>query len=193
MREDLVIDIGRKIRNARIKANISMKALAELSTLSPATIQKIETNHMVPTIISLMKISQALGKKVSFFVEEENGKDRIALIKRKSRKKFYSETSQCRHEYIMGKLEHGLLEGGIFTAKPGGESGKSLNSHSGEEIILCIKGEMEVETPDGNYVLKSGDSLHFKSDILHRWRNSGKSESQIIWVATQLPTEANKY
>jgi len=186
MQEDFVIEIGQKIRNARKKANIPIRTLANLSGLSPAAIQKIETNHMVPTIISLMKISRALGKKVSFFIQEEDNANRIVLIKREMRKRFYSEESKCLHEYVMGELEEGALEGGIFTAQPGGESGKTLNSHPGEEIILCLKGRIEVQFPEDKYRLETGDTLHFKSDIPHRWHNPGASESQIFWIYTQV-------
>ncbi len=186
MEEDFVIDIGQKIRSAREKANLSIKTLAKLSGLSPAAIQKIETNHMVPTIISLMKISRGLGKKVSFFIQENDAANRIALVKRGMRKRFYSEGSKCLHEYIVGELEDGVLEGGIFTAQPGGESGNTMNSHPGEEIILCLKGEVEVQTPEDRHRLTPGDTLHFKSDIPHRWCNRGTSESQIFWIYTQV-------
>lgn len=183
--KEFVIDIGKKIREARKNANLSIKALGELSGMSPAAIQKIETNHMVPTIITLMKISRALGRRVSFFIQAESNVNRISLIKKQSREKFYSKESKCFHEYIVGNLEDGILEGGIFSAEPGGASGKTLNSHPGEEIIMCLKGKIEIQVSEESYHLYSGDTLHFKSDIPHRWWNAGKSESQILWIYTQ--------
>ena len=187
MEPDIVIDMGHKIRRARQEANISIKGLAERAGLSPAAIQKIETNNMVPTVISLMKISRALGKRVSFFIEEEDKTNRIVLIKRRMRKRFYSPESKCSHEYIIGELEQGVLEGGIFTAQPGGKSGTTLNAHPGEEIILCLRGKIEVEVEEERYRLDAGDALHFKSDMPHRWSNAGDSESQIVWIYTQVP------
>jgi transcriptional regulator with XRE-family HTH domain len=186
--DDFVIDVGQKIRNFRRKLGLSIEALSQKSGLSTAAIQKIETNHMVPTIISLMKLSRALGEKVSFFVDEKNVKDQVVLIKRKERKRFYSEMSKISQEYITGQLEDRVLEGGIFTAKIGGKSGEEMNTHPGEEIIFCVKGKIEVTTPSRTYLLSSGDTLHFKSDIPHRWRNSGKTLAQLVWIYTQRPT-----
>jgi transcriptional regulator with XRE-family HTH domain len=186
--DDFVIDVGQKIRNFRRKLGLSIEALSQRSGLSTAAIQKIETNHMVPTIISLMKLSRALGEKVSFFVDEKNVKDQVVLIKRKERKRFYSEMSKISQEYITGQLEDRVLEGGIFTAKIGGKSGEEMNTHPGEEIIFCVKGKIEVTTPSRTYLLSSGDTLHFKSDIPHRWRNSGKTLAQLVWIYTQRPT-----
>jgi len=186
--DDFVIDVGQKIRNFRRKLGLSIEALSQRSGLSTAAIQKIETNHMVPTIISLMKLSRALGEKVSFFVDEKDVKDQVVLIKRKERKRFYSEMSKISQEYITGQLEDRVLEGGIFTAKIGGKSGEEMNTHPGEEIIFCVKGKIEVTTPSRTYLLSSGDTLHFKSDIPHRWRNSGKTLAQLVWIYTQRPT-----
>jgi transcriptional regulator with XRE-family HTH domain len=185
---EFVVDVGQKIRNLRRRLGLSIETLARRSDLSTAAIQKIETNHMVPTIVSLMKISRALGEKVSFFVDEGNGSDQIVLIKKSERKGFYSEESKMSQEYITGQLEKRVLEGGVFNIKVGGESGREMNSHPGEEIIFCLKGKIEVFTPALNYVLSTGDTLHFKSDIPHRWKNSGGTAAQIIWIYTQRPT-----
>lgn len=186
LKEDHFIDIGAKIRNARKKANMSIKTLAKLSDMSPVSIQKVETNRMVPTITSLLKISRALGKKVSFFIEEEDRVSHVALVKKGRRKKFYSERSKCLHEYIAGELDNAVLGGGVFSAQPGGESGKKPSSHPGEEIIFCLKGEIEVQIAEDKHRLRAGDVLHFKSDVSHRWRNCGKSNSQILWIYTQI-------
>ena len=183
--EESAINIGGKIRKARLDVNMSIRALAGVSGMSPAAIQKVETNRMVPTITSLLKISRALGKKVSFFIQEEDNLNRVALLKKEKRERFYSEKSKSFHEYIVGNLESGILEGGIFNALPGGESGDAPNSHPGEEIILCLKGRIEVDIAERIYLLKSGDTLHFKSDLPHRWRNTGNSEAQILWVYTE--------
>ncbi len=93
--------------------------------------------------------------------------------------------SNMLQEYITGQIKDAVLEGGVFTAKAGGESGPEMNAHPGEEIILCLKGTVEVFTPCQKYHLSAGDALHFKSDIPHRWKNSGKTEAQLIWVYTQ--------
>jgi quercetin dioxygenase-like cupin family protein len=183
--EESVINIGNKIRKARMDVNMTIKALAETSGMSAVAIQKVETNRMVPTITSLLKISRALGKKVSFFIQEEDNANRVMLLKKEKRERFYSEKSKCFHEYIASNLENGILEGGIFNALPGGKSGETPNSHPGEEIILCLRGKIEVDIGQQTYTLKSGDTLHFKSDIPHSWRNISNSESKILLIYTE--------
>lgn len=183
--EDLSIDIGRKIRETRKAAGLSISSLAELAELSPAAVQKIETNRMVPTIVSLMKISRALGRSVGFFVEDGDPARRVALVRSGERRSFYSEASKCRQEFIAGDLSGGILEGGVFTADPGGGSGEAPNSHPGEEIVLCMAGGIHVEVGDQVHRLEPGDSLHFKSDLPHRWTNPGSSPAEVLWIYTE--------
>jgi quercetin dioxygenase-like cupin family protein len=35
-----------------------------------------------------------------------------------------------------------------------------------------------------HYVLKPGDSLYFESSTPHCWKNSGRSETWLLWVNT---------
>jgi transcriptional regulator with XRE-family HTH domain len=184
--DDLSANIGRKIRETRKAAGLSMSALADLSGLSLAAIQKVETNGMVPTIVSLMKISRALNKSVSFFVEEQEPTGRMALVRRAERKSFYSQASKLRQEYITGDLTGRILEGGVFTADPGGGSGETPGVHSGEEIIMCLSGEVEIEIGEETWLLKPGDTVHFKSDLPHRWNNPGETRAETLWIWDSL-------
>jgi transcriptional regulator with XRE-family HTH domain len=168
---EFVVDVGQKTETRR-RLGLSIETLARRSDLSTAAIQKIETNHMVPTIVSLMKISRALGEKVSFFVDEGNGNDQIVLVKKSGRKGFYSEESKMSQEYITGQLEKRVLEGGIFNIKTGGQSGREMNSHPGEEIIFCLKGKIDFHRPGIICFPLGHPPLQIRYS--HRWRNSGR-------------------
>ena len=69
--ERIVARVGEKIKIIRMEKGWSLKNLSDRSGISAAAIHKIESNGITPTITTMMKISDALGKKVSNFVEEE--------------------------------------------------------------------------------------------------------------------------
>jgi quercetin dioxygenase-like cupin family protein len=50
-----------------------------------------------------------------------------------------------------------------------------------------LEGEVEGTLEGVKYILKSGDSLHFKCSIPHRWRNNGKSPAKILGIITPPP------
>ncbi|MEZ4546633.1 MAG: helix-turn-helix transcriptional regulator [Thermodesulfobacteriota bacterium] len=68
--DHMVSKAGKKIKTLRTEKSMSLKDLSERSGISAAAIHKIESNGIIPTITTMMKISDALGKKVSHFIEE---------------------------------------------------------------------------------------------------------------------------
>jgi quercetin dioxygenase-like cupin family protein len=42
---------------------------------------------------------------------------------------------------------------------------------------------MEFEVDGQDYRLAEGDSVHFRTDRPHRWRNPGKRLARAVWMA----------
>ncbi len=63
---DIRKTIGRKIRSARIQAQLSQEELADVSGFSQQYISELETGKRNPTIASLQAICAALNKSVGF-------------------------------------------------------------------------------------------------------------------------------
>src|SRR5579875_783631 len=78
--ERIVGSIGLKVFSLRKQMGLSLQQLGERSDVSPAAIHKIEQGGMVPTITTLLKIAGALGRPASYFVEEDNGQDGVAVL-----------------------------------------------------------------------------------------------------------------
>ena len=74
--ERIIGSIGLKVFSLRKRMGLSLQQLGERSDVSAAAIHKIEQGGMVPTITTLLKIAGALGRPVSYFVEEEVGQER---------------------------------------------------------------------------------------------------------------------
>src|SRR6478735_9352776 len=77
--EHTVSEIGAKVARARSERGWSLAQLAQRAGLSTAAVHKIEKSGMTPTIASLMKIAAALGKSVSYFVNEPETPDVIVV------------------------------------------------------------------------------------------------------------------
>lgn len=183
----VTINIGEKIKSLRKKNELSIQKLAKKAGVSPAGIYKIETNEMTPTITTLMKIADALDKKVSFFIDEEESLSDVEFIHEDERKKFRSNESRVTYENVAARLEDCLMEAFVSIIEPGGTSGDEPMSHRGEELDICLSGTIEFAVRDQVYVLKPGDSLHFKARIPHSWRNVGDEPVKLISVVTPPP------
>ena len=67
---EIYTDICEMIINERKKQNITQKRLAEKTGLSQSNISNIEKGSTRPTIETLIKIADALGKRLNISFEE---------------------------------------------------------------------------------------------------------------------------
>jgi len=175
--------IGEKVRTDRKMKGYSIQKLSELSGVSPAGIYKIETNGMVPTVTTLMKVATALERRVSHFVEEDDEYPEFRYICKKDRT-VVSIGQEGRTEMVAERIRKGRLESVYRTLKPGSRSKSPLLQGSGEYLIYCLKGELTVSRGDQNYRLKEGDSFHSESNGRTNLTNMGRLDSRFLVVNT---------
>ncbi|MGH3157080.1 MAG: helix-turn-helix domain-containing protein [Streptosporangiaceae bacterium] len=176
--------LGPKIRELRQQKGLSLQQLAERSDVSAAAIHKIEQGGMVPTITTLLKIAGALGRPVSFFVEEDGGRDDLAVFTPAAGKRpVYTSHKGITLDSISGPYALFLLAGAQATVVPGATSGRKPMQHPGEELVHVTDGVLEFSVAGQAFQLHSGDTLHFRGDQPHTWRNPGETQAKAVWLA----------
>jgi transcriptional regulator with XRE-family HTH domain len=182
--EEVIAAIGPKIRHLRQRKGLSLQQLAERSGVSPAAIHKIERNGMVPTITTLMKLAGALNRSVGYFVEEEEDRDRPAvLIRASSRKPVFTSKEGLELRSISGPYGRFFLAGAMASVAPGASSGPQPMEHLGEELVYVLSGSLTFEVAGEDFVVRRGDALHLRTDRPHRWCNPGTVPARAIWMA----------
>jgi transcriptional regulator with XRE-family HTH domain len=187
-RDDLgqiIQSIGPKIRHLRQLKGLSLQQLGERSDISAAAIHKIERNGMVPTITTLMKLAVALNRPVSYFVEEDTtGTDGpIVVVRAGQRRPVFTSKQGLELESIAGPYGRFFMAGAAAHVEPLADSGERPMEHPGEELVYLLEGELEFEVDDHTVRLSTGDSLHFRTDRPHRWRNPQRRPARAIWMA----------
>ena len=66
------MDIGKRIKQLRIKNNLTLEELASRCELTKGFLSQLERNLTSPSIVTLEDICEALGITMSKFFEEEN-------------------------------------------------------------------------------------------------------------------------
>lgn len=55
--------------------------------------------------------------------------------------------------------------------------------HEGEEFLVVLRGQFEITLEEQRvHLLTAGDSIYFRSELPHYWRNPGTEEAELIWV-----------
>ncbi len=175
--------IGGKVRQVRQQKGLSMQQLAERSGVSTAAIHKIEHSNMTPTITTLMKLAAALNRSVAFFVDEEDLGQPAVFTAADDRRPVLTSKRGLELRGISGPYGQFLLAGAVAVLEPGADSGPQPMEHPGEELVHVLDGGIEITADDDVYVLRAGDSLHFRTDRPHRWRNVAPRATRAMWMA----------
>lgn len=182
--EEVVNSIGPKIRELRNMRGLSLQQLSDRSDVSPAAIHKVEQGNMVPTITTLLKLAAALDRPVSYLVDEdESAPSYVVFTPAKERRSVYTSHQGIELSGISGPYGQYFVASAIADIEPGATSGEKALRHPGEEMIYMLSGTMEVDVGERTIRLAVGDSVHFRTDREHRWRNPGKKPAKAIWMA----------
>ena len=139
---------------------------------------------MVPTITTLLKIASALGRPVSYFVEEDVVQDDVAVLTpAEENRPVYTSHKGITLNSISGPYGRYLLAGARATVAPGATSGRKPMQHPGEELVHVTGGVLEFTVTGKLYRVEAGNTLHFRGDQPHTWHNPGTSDATAIWMA----------
>ncbi|OGL48931.1 MAG: hypothetical protein A2161_00230 [Candidatus Schekmanbacteria bacterium RBG_13_48_7] len=179
------IKVSQKIRELRQIQGLTLRDIAEKTSLSAALISQIENNIVSPPIATLLKIAKALEVKIGYFFEDSAGNHPGYVVTRKSeRHSVYRQGSEYGYSYFL--LAHGIKEKDMepfFVTFSGGDFEKDgFFRHDGEEFVFLLKGKVEYQIGENVVTLLKGDSLYLDSNLPHRARCLKKGESQALVV-----------
>jgi transcriptional regulator with XRE-family HTH domain len=186
--DKIVSKLGEKIKTIRIEKSWSLQELAEKSGISAAGIHRIESNGITPTITTMMKIADALGKKVSYFIEEEEGEGTVFVSGQKREAIFTFKKGLALQCISARKYGDFIMTAAYAVVEVGASSGRKQMIHRGEELVYCIQGKMEFRVKGRTYVLNPSDSLHFRTHFEHSWKNIGDIKAKLIWLLAVPPS-----
>jgi transcriptional regulator with XRE-family HTH domain len=182
--ERTVSEIGAKVARARSERGWSLAQLAQRSGLSTAAVHKIEKSGMTPTIASLMKVASALGKSVSYFVDEPEEPD-VNVIRGDQRARVYTSKQGLDLRNLSGRYGGFAMAGAEAVVEPLADSGPTPMNHPGEELVIVLEGRMEFEVDGRCHVIGPGDSIHFRAVRPHSWRNPADEPARAVWLVVR--------
>lgn len=184
------IDIGGKLKALRKREKLSILELSKRSDVSTGLISQIERNLVVPSVVSIWKLANALTVNIGYFFEEETPTDENVVIRRGEHRTITMNKGNGLYELLVPDHDH-LIDFMKITLK-GGQSRESqwrekgLVTHEGEECGYVLSGTLTVALGDKEYTLCQGDSIYFFSALPHKYLNYEKEDCVSIWAMTPI-------
>lgn len=207
---DPVQYLGPRLKEIRLKADLSLREVARQLSVSPSFVSQIENGKSQPSVATLYSFAKLLGVPVDVLFESQwNGKTsadtkvdadqisrnvldapadawdesraRISAVN-PSNRSLITMDSGVQWERLAATAEKSVnfME---IVYEPGAESIDSgeLIAHNGFEYGYALEGEIEVTVGDLVLSLSKGHSIGFDSSIPHKFKNNGSVIFHGIW------------
>ena len=150
--------ISHNVRRLRDKRQLSLETLAHASGVRRALIAQIEAGRSLPSVKVLSKIAGALKVSIAELLDP----DSIGIV--------------IRRALPPEHTAHGVTFSELRLA-PQAEEQVPGNPHSVQKNLQVAKGSLELSIDDQQFVLNAGDSVLFRAELPHRYRNPHTSEA----------------
>lgn len=189
MRDDKnpdALHVGARLKELRKNEKLSIATLSERSQVSTGLISQIEHDKVVPSVVTLWRLSQALKTNISYFFEEDEAPTR-QIIRKGNQRILLTDKGHTEYTLYTSTNPMRTLDMCKVCIQPGQiieEDFMDLATHEGEECGVVLSGEVTVRLGNEEITLYEGDSITFKSTIPHKYLNHSDEVSVSMWSMT---------
>lgn len=171
--------INSKWKNAREHIGLSIDTLSKRSGIDTNYLTALENGTAAIDIQILSELALFYGESILNFFEIESTD--IKVVKKGKGEQIKVGLPGVSMESLITQSKHILYPMKILI-KPGCGS-LEPHCHKGEEYIYVLSGELQVILGENNiHEIKKGDSMYFRSNEKHSWKNSSIKDTVLIWV-----------
>ncbi|MFR5265644.1 helix-turn-helix domain-containing protein [Clostridium sp.] len=174
--KNFIIEAGKSIRKVRHEKGLSLEELSNKINISRLTLSKIEKGDANPTISIMWKICETLSIPFAqlFDINED-----IKLSRANNSVGIESDDKSFRIELIFREDAPTTTEFYRTYLSKGGVMFTEEHNKGTIEIVTVMKGEISISIGEEVFILKEYDSLKFKADRKHSYKNLNDDESVI--------------
>ena len=173
------MDIGKKLKELRLKNDLTLGDLASRSELTKGFLSQVERNLTAPSIATLEDILEALGTNLSEFFREEEEKQIVFS----TQDFFEDKQDDYTIEWVIPNAQKNEMEPILLTLAPHKKS-QDMLAHHGEEFGYVLKGTVTLVLGNKKYKLKAQETFYLDGTKSHYLYNHGSSEAKVLWVTT---------
>jgi len=183
--EKEVLDLGGKIKSLRLKRGLTQSELGKRIGVTASYISQLERNLVSPSIDSFILLSSELRMNPGYFFAM-NRADSQRMICRKAQRQPVAlpgvKGDAVKFQLLVASNDSRRMQAMLVTIEPASEFSDHFFNYKGDEFVLVLKGELELDIGSASYLLREGDSLYLDSIMPVTWRNTGETAVQAVWV-----------
>jgi transcriptional regulator with XRE-family HTH domain len=163
-------ELGRRVKQLRLQKGYTLKEIEAKVGVSATHISEVERGKTSPTVGALSKIAKALDVNASFLIDLPVGQ-KVAVTTRQMRKELVSDDGVMKVDILSTGASATEISSFVITLVGDQKDRIQRESRPGEKLVFVLDGILEVVVSEKKFLLKKGDSLHFKATQPHSFLN----------------------
>jgi len=183
-------EIGRKLRQLRLRKKIALVELGKHTGLSPSMLSQLENGRLTPTLPTLARISMVFDVGLDYFFSAKRGAKLFAVVRAGERMRFPDLPDSPSPAFFFECLTFASEGKGMqaYLAEFPHRNPRETREHfhEGSEFIHVLEGVLEIHFQGEDHPLTTGDSVYFDSSEPHSYRGASKTGARAL-VVTSAP------
>ena len=175
-------ELGRRIKMLRVSRGLTLKDLEERGGISATHVSEIERGKASPTVGALGRIARALGMRPATLVEP-TVLPQVSVTRAGDREAKSITWGTAKLAPLTESVQGAELSAQLITL-PIGREPALVHRHEGEEWATVISGVAEIRVEGQRFVLREGESIHFRAHREHSYSNLA-SNPAVLMVTTR--------
>lgn len=179
-------EVGRKLRQLRLRKKIALVDLGKHTGLSPSLLSQLENGKMIPTLPTLARIAMVFDVGLEHFFGDKRGQKLFSVVRAKERMRFPERADVPNPCYFFECLSFSTQGKGL-QAYLAQFPRRSVNDarehfHDGSEFLFVLEGSLAIRFQGADHDLEAGDSVHLDSSEPHSYRGTGKAGGRAVVI-----------
>jgi transcriptional regulator with XRE-family HTH domain len=177
--------VGRAVKGRREELNLTLRALATKSGISPSMISDIERGAKSPTIATLAQLSEALDVSVAALVDARPP-ERIRVVRAAAMSTLTDPATGATHQSFGPAVAGSKVEFLRYMVPPRVTAGPFAAHANGTiEHVHVGAGAVRVVVGDEAVTLRAGDSCSCRADASHAFDNAQGDVEALIYLVVE--------
>ena len=184
--EDLMDDIGARIRAARKGNGWTLDDLASRSGLSTGFLSQVERDLTTLSIVSLSAICKALNVPIESMFSSDRPIGAVPSVVTRAAQQLHIQIggSPITYRYLSSQLPAVPIEELLIAEFPA-NCNQQHSSHEGQELGYVLCGSFILHVQDDEHELTAGDSYVVEASQPHGYRTSASEGADVLMAVTQ--------
>jgi transcriptional regulator with XRE-family HTH domain len=179
-------EIGRKLKQLRLRKKIALVDLGKHTGLSASMLSQLENGKLVPTLPTLARIAMVFDVGVDHFFIDRRRKRTFALTRHNERIRFPERADAPRPNYFFECLAYAAQDKTMqaYLAEFPKRTAEDVTEHyhDGSEFVHVLEGVLDLHYQDETHTLRAGDSVYFDSAEPHSYCGTSKTPAKAVVI-----------